>query len=108
MTDYVQVVTTTERREDADAIARTLVERRLAACAQVLGPITSTYRWKGKIETRQEWQCSAKSRGELFPEIERAIRQIHPYDVPEILVVPVSAGGAGYLAWVDEETEGRD
>ena len=66
MTDYVQVATTTERREDAERIARALVEARLAACVQVLGPITSVYRWKGSIETSQEWLCTAKSRRDLF------------------------------------------
>ncbi len=66
MSDYIQVVTTTERREDAERIARALVEQRLAACAQVSGPITSTYRWQGEIETAQEWQCRAKSRRDLF------------------------------------------
>ena len=66
MSDYIQVVTTTERREDAERIARALVEERLAAWSQVTGPITSTYRWQGKIETAQEWQCWAKSRRDLY------------------------------------------
>ena len=103
MSDYVQIVTTTERREDADRIARTLVESRLAACVQVIGPITSTYRWHGKIETAQEWQCWAKSRRELYDEVEQAIRRIHPYEVPEILALPIVAGSADYLAWLDAE-----
>jgi periplasmic divalent cation tolerance protein len=103
MTDYIQVVTTTGRREEAEAIARRLVEDRLAACAQVLGPITSTYRWQGKIETAEEWQCWAKSRRELYPAIEQAIRRLHPYQVPEILAVPILEGSADYLAWLDGE-----
>ena len=103
MTDYIQVVTTTERREDAERIARALVEARLAACVQVTGPITSTYRWHGQIETAQEWQCWAKSRRELFERIEQAIRRVHPYEVPEILAIPVLAGSADYLAWLDGE-----
>ena len=103
MTAYCQVVTTTERREDAERIARELVERRLAACVQVVGPVVSTYRWQGKIETAQEWQCCAKSRRDLFDEIERAIRALHPYEVPEILALPIEAGGADYLAWLDAE-----
>jgi len=104
MTDYIQVVTTTEHREDAERIARTLVERRLAACVQVTGPITSTYRWHGKIETAGEWQCWAKSRRDLYDEIEQAIRGLHPYEVPEILAVPILAGSADYLAWLEVET----
>lgn len=103
MTDYIQVLTTVERREDAERIARELVERRLAACVQVAGPITSTYRWQGKIETAQEWQCLAKSRRELFDVIEEAIRKLHPYEVPEILATPIVSGGADYLAWLDRE-----
>ena len=103
MADYIQVVTTAERKEDAERIARALVEARLAACVQVLGPITSTYRWKGAIETAQEWQCVAKTRGDLFPEIDEAIRGVHPYDVPEILAVPITAGSLAYLEWMEGE-----
>jgi periplasmic divalent cation tolerance protein len=105
MSDYIQVVTTTERREDAERIARALVEERLAACVQVTGPITSTYRWRGEIETAQEWQCWAKSRRDLYDRIEQAIRRLHPYEVPEILAMPIVAGSADYLAWLSAETE---
>ena len=101
MGQYIQVITTTERREDADRIAGALVEARLAACVQVVGPITSTYRWQGKIETAQEWQCWAKSRRDLYDQIQQAIRRLHPYEVPEILALPVLAGSVDYLAWLD-------
>lgn len=101
--EYIQVVTTTEHREDAERIARALVEERLAACVQVVGPITSTYRWRGAVETAQEWQCWAKSRRDLYDAIEQAIGRLHPYEVPEILAVPILAGSAGYLAWLDEQ-----
>ena len=103
MPDYIQVVTTTEHKEDAQTVARLLVEQRLAACVQVVGPVTSTYRWQGKIETNDEWQCWAKSRRDLYPQIERAIRSRHPYDVPEILAVAILAGSPDYLAWLDEQ-----
>ncbi len=103
MLDYIQVVTTTERREDADRIAQALIDQRLAACVQVVGPITSTYRWRGTIETAQEWQCWAKSRGDLYDAVERAIRRIHPYEVPEILAVPIVAGSVSYLEWLASE-----
>jgi periplasmic divalent cation tolerance protein len=108
VTDYIQVVTTTEHQEDAERIARALVEERLAACVQVAGPITSIYRWRGQIETAREWQCCAKSRRELYDEIERAIRRLHPYEVPEILAMPVLAGSADYLAWLEQETGKRN
>ena len=100
---YVQVVTTVQRREDAEAIGRALIDQRLAACVQIVGPITSIYRWEGRIETAEEWQCWAKSRGALYDRIESAIRRLHPYEVPEILALPVAAGSPSYLAWIEGE-----
>jgi len=105
MSDYLQVITTTEKKDDAEAIARMLVERRLAACVQIVGPVTSVYRWQGRIETAEEFQVIAKSRRELFARIEQTITGAHPYDVPEILAVPVADGSRAYLAWVDGELD---
>jgi periplasmic divalent cation tolerance protein len=105
MPGYIQVVTTAQRKEDAETIARALVEERLAACVQIVGPITSVYRWQGAIETSEEWQCWAKSRAELYPRIEQSIRRLHPYEVPEILAMPVVAGTESYLAWLERETD---
>jgi periplasmic divalent cation tolerance protein len=102
MTEYIQIVTTTMRKADAETIARALVERRLAACVQVLGPITSTYWWEGRIETNHEWQCWIKSRRDRYAQIEQAIAALHSYAVPEILAMPVVAGSAKYLAWLDD------
>ena len=99
----VEIVVTTDRKENAQAIARDLVENRLAACVQVRGPIQSTYRWKGRIETAEEWQCVAKSRLDLFDRLEEAVRRMHPYEVPEILALPISAAGQNYLAWLKSE-----
>lgn len=107
MADYIQVVTTTGRREDAERIARALVEQRLAACVQVVGPVSSTYRWRGQIETGEEWQCWAKSRRDRYEQLERAVRRLHPYEVPEILALEILAGSRGYLAWLDEALGGR-
>ena len=103
-TDYIQVITTTDGQQNAEAIARALVEKRLAACVQVFGPLTSTYRWKGEIQTAQEWQCVAKGRRDAFGNIEATIRRLHPYQVPEVLALPVTAGSPDYLAWVENET----
>lgn len=103
MNEYIQVVTTTDKREDALAIASALVEQRLAACVQVTGPVTSVYRWKGRVETTEEWQCWAKSRHDRYTQIEKAIRKCHGYEEPEILAMPVTAGSKSYLAWVDAE-----
>lgn len=101
MPNTIQVTTTTETRADAQAIADALVERRLAACVQIIGPITSTYRWRGKVETAEEWLCVIKSRRDLYDALEAAILELHPYDVPEILVTPVIGGSESYLDWLD-------
>ena len=103
MTDHIQVITTTETEEDARRIALALVEARLAACVQVRGPITSTYRWEGKIETGGEWQCVAKTRADLFARVEEAIVGLHPYEVPEILAVPIVAESRSYAQWLDQQ-----
>jgi periplasmic divalent cation tolerance protein len=103
MEGFIQVTTTTERREDAERIARALVEKRLAACVQIAGPLTSIYRWKGKIETAAEWLCLIKSREENYGAIEQAIRSLHPYETPEIMAVPVIAGSRDYLDWLRGE-----
>ncbi|MGA2797952.1 MAG: divalent-cation tolerance protein CutA [Thermoguttaceae bacterium] len=108
MTDYIQVFTNTESRDDAETIGRALVDGRLAACVQIVGPITSIYRWQGKINTAQEWQCWIKTRRELYDRIEETIRSLHPYEVPEILAVAVTAGSADYLAWLNEETGDKE
>jgi periplasmic divalent cation tolerance protein len=104
VSQFLQVMTTTDKKEAAGAIAQVLVEKRLAGCVQVLGPITSTYRWEGEIETAEEWLCLAKTRAELYDQVEAAIRDVHPYDVPEILAVPVSQGNPAYLQWLEDET----
>ena len=103
MTDAIQVVTATSSHEEAQRIAWALVERRLAACVQVAGPVTSTYRWKGQIETAQEFLCIIKTEQSQYPALEAAIRELHSYDVPEILSLPVSAGNRAYLDWLREE-----
>jgi periplasmic divalent cation tolerance protein len=101
MTGYIQVFTTVDSEELAQRIARALVERRLAACAQVIGPIQSTYWWEGALETAEEWLCLLKSREDRYQQLSTAIHELHPYDVPEILAVPVSGGSADYLAWLN-------
>jgi len=103
MTEYIQVVTTVEHKVDAEKIAINLVEKRLAACVQVLGPLTSYFQWQGKLDTAQEHLCIIKSRNDLFPKLEEAIKKIHPYEVPEILAMPITKGGKEYLNWLAAE-----
>jgi periplasmic divalent cation tolerance protein len=106
MTDeYVQVFTTVEKREDADRIASTVVNSRLAACAQILGPIHSTYWWKGKVEEAGEWLLMMKTRQDLFSALEKEVRTAHPYEVPEIIALPIVAGSVPYLEWIQAETK---
>ncbi len=105
MPSYVQVLTTIDSREAAERVARAVVEVRAAACAQLVGPISSTYWWEGSIETAEEWQILMKTTEERFPALEAAIRQAHSYDVPEIIVTPITNGGKDYLSWVSKETQ---
>jgi periplasmic divalent cation tolerance protein len=101
-TEYVQVLTTVGSEEEAERISSLLVDRRLAACVQIAGPIRSRYRWRGEVEEEREWQCLAKTEVSLYREVEEAIRSAHSYEEPEILAIPVLAGSRGYLEWVSE------
>lgn len=103
MNEYVQITTTTGARHDAERIAAELVSRRLAACVQISGPIASTYRWQEAVETSEEWLCTAKTNRALFAEIERVMKQLHPYEVPELIATPIVAGSEAYLKWLAEQ-----
>ena len=103
MTDFIQVSTTTETEQAAQEIAAALVQQRLAACVQVSGPVESVYRWQGKVQLSQEWLCTAKTRASLLPQVEAAIRELHTYDCPEIVAVPIADGSAAYLTWLGEQ-----
>ena len=108
MEAYIQVVTTTEKRQDAEKIAKALVERRLAACAQIVGPIVSTYWWKDNIETAEEWQCLIKSKKSFYSEVEKAIKMLHPYETPEIIALPIVSGSDDYLKWLNDQLKSID
>jgi periplasmic divalent cation tolerance protein len=101
---YLMAMTTTDAREDAERLARDVVEQRLAACVQVLGPISSTYRWKGEIETAGEWLCLMKTTAARFDALAAHVEANHGYETPELTAVPFSHGSAGYLAWVSSAT----
>ncbi len=104
--EYLQVLSTAGSREEAGAIAAALVERRLAACVQISGPITSIYRWQGTIENAEEWHCLAKTATSHWDKVEAAIQELHSYDEPEIIATPIVAGSAGYLRWIDDSLRG--
>jgi len=86
-------------------IARSAVEARLAACVQVIGPMTSTYWWKGAMQTGDEYLVLLKTPATRYPALENHIHSQHSYDVAEIISIPVNSGLASYLAWMDEETQ---
>ena len=104
MKSYIQISTTTETKEEAQKIALYLLERKLAACVQLSGPITSIYRWKGKMETANEWLCLIKTREDLFEEVEITIKKLHSYETPEIIATPIIKGSKEYLKWLNKET----
>ncbi|HEY4525914.1 MAG TPA: divalent-cation tolerance protein CutA [Candidatus Paceibacterota bacterium] len=100
---YIQVSTTVEKRSDAERIARMLSENKLSACTQIIGPIGSVYRWRGKIKKSKEWLCVAKSKRGYYGKIEQAIKKIHPYELPEIIATPIIEGSREYLGWIQKE-----
>ena len=105
MTEYIQVLTTVEYKTDAENIAKSLVEKKLAACVQILGPMTSYFHWQGKLDSAAEYLCMIKSREDLFADLEAAIKSMHPYEVPEIIATPITKGGKDYLNWLAAELE---
>lgn len=104
---YCQVVTTTDTREEADRLARGAVEARVAACAQVVGPVTSVFWWEGTVDTAEEWQVVFKTTASTYGSLEHYLQQSHSYDVPEILCLPVTAGSRPYLDWLVTEVSAR-
>ncbi|HOD36835.1 MAG TPA: divalent-cation tolerance protein CutA [Syntrophales bacterium] len=100
---YLQVVTTTSGKADAERIAGALLKERLAACVQIAGPVTSLYWWKGSLEASEEWLCFIKTGADQYAALEKAIRKVHPYEVPEIVALPITAGSRDYLEWLRGE-----
>jgi periplasmic divalent cation tolerance protein len=102
MADIILVLTTMPDDDRADAVARTLVDERLAACVNVHGPMHSTYRWKGQVEREAERQIVIKTTRDRLRQLEERLHALHPYELPEFLVVE-ARGGAAYAGWVAEE-----
>jgi periplasmic divalent cation tolerance protein len=97
---HIQVITTISARPEAEKIAKALIDKKLAACVQIAGPIKSIYRWKGRIETAREWVCVIKAKSRLYKKIETAIKELHPYEVPEIIATPIMLANKDYLKWI--------
>lgn len=102
MTACIEVTTTLPTRAAAEALGAALVESRLAACAQISGPVASVYRWEGAVQHAEEWSCRLKSTRVRYPALAAAIRAHHGYDLPEITAMPLE-GSVEYLAWIARE-----
>jgi periplasmic divalent cation tolerance protein len=105
---YLQVQTTTDSRAEAMELSRAAVEARLAACAQVAGPVASTYWWDGGLERAEEWLVLLKLPVDRYDELAAFLTERHSYDEPEIVALPIVAGSATYLTWMREETRRAD
>jgi periplasmic divalent cation tolerance protein len=102
--EAVVVLATAGSEEEAARIARALVDERLAACVNVVGPMRSIYRWQGAVDDAREWLMIAKARAADVAALDTRIRALHSYDVPEVLALPVVGGAEAYLAWLDAAT----
>jgi len=105
--DYYQVSVTAPTEEEARAVGAMAVEGRLAACAQVSGPIVSTYWWEAEVTSTSEYVCTLKTSAERLPALMDAVKEAHSYEVPEIVAIAIAAGDAAYLAWIRDETRER-
>jgi periplasmic divalent cation tolerance protein len=101
MTDKIVVLSTCASREEAEKLARVLVEQRLAACVNVISGITSFYRWQGNLETASESLMLIKSSRARFEELRLALEKAHSYEVPEVIALPVVEGAPNYLNWLE-------
>ncbi|RCG24312.1 divalent-cation tolerance protein CutA [Streptomyces diacarni] len=105
MAEALSVLTTVGSQEEARVLAAGAVERRVAACAQISGAVTSVYRWEGAVQTDPEWQVLFKTAAGSYDALESYLSEAHPYDVPEIIATPLVRGSAAYLEWVRQETQ---
>ena len=99
---------TTANREDAEKIAQSLIKDRLIACANIIGPVSSLFRWAGKVEKVKERLLLMKSRSDLFRKLSRTVKALHSYDLPEIIILPIVQGSKQYLKWLDDNLKPID
>lgn len=103
MSTYIVVYVTVPSAEEGEKLANALVEDRLAACVNRLGPVQSTYWWEGRVERDEECLLVIKTKEELFDELRKKVQEIHSYTVPEIIALPILRGSDGYLHWMEEQ-----
>jgi periplasmic divalent cation tolerance protein len=108
MTDKIVVLCTCDGEEEAAKLAQSLVEARLAACVTVIPRVRSYYRWKGALESAEEWLLAIKSSRPLFDALSAHIAKMHTYETPEILALPVAAGSEAYLNWFGANLKGGE
>ncbi len=108
MSEYILVQTTLSEKEDAVRIAKVITEEKLTACTQIDGPILSVYWWKEKLESDEEWRCTFKTRKGLYEQLEKRLKEVHPYETPEIIAVPILHGSREYLDWISNEVKSED
>jgi periplasmic divalent cation tolerance protein len=106
MTDKIVVFSACGSLQEAERLAGMLVEEKLAACASIIAPVRSFYRWKGAVENAAEWLLMIKTSRDLFDRVQKLIAGAHSYEVPELIALPVTGGSAAYLAWMDGELRG--
>ncbi|HEY3468859.1 MAG TPA: divalent-cation tolerance protein CutA [Amycolatopsis sp.] len=104
--EHVIVTSTTDSEAAARELAARAIDARLGACAQVVGPVTSVYRWEGAVRTDQEWRVEIKTTADRVAALAVHLKQLHGYDLPEIIATPIEGGSAEYLAWLTAETRG--
>lgn len=102
--EHVVVVTTTDTEREARSLAAGAIEARLGACAQIVGPVTSVFRWEGAVQTEQEWRVEIKTAAGRLPALTDHLLAAHSYDVPEVVATPIEGGSDTYLAWLVDET----
>ena len=107
MLEFIVVYVTAGSAQEADQLAQALVGEKLAACVNRIQSIQSVYRWQGQVEQNEEELLIIKTRKELFPALEKRVRELHSYSVPEIIAVPLVAGSAGYLGWLQRTGRGE-
>jgi periplasmic divalent cation tolerance protein len=105
MTDKIVVFSTCGSADEAERLARRLIDERLAACVNVISPVRSFYRWKGAVEDSVEWLLIVKSSRGLFASLRAALESAHSYEVPEVVAIPIVDGSPGYLSWIEQELQ---
>ncbi len=108
MSGFIVVYVTVESAEEGERLASALVEERLAACVNRLGPVQSTYRWKGQVERSEEHLLIIKTGEGLFDRLKKRVQELHSYSVPEVIALPIVDGNEGYLKWLEDQLLGSE